>query len=249
MAGEDGLVLLRGQWVEVDRQKLREALDHWQKVEGRPRRRDFVHRRHAPAGGRPGPGRRRRRGRRAQWSFVHAGKWLGEVLADLRSPENLAQIQLGDELQGTLRPYQETGLNWLWFLSNLGLGACLADDMGLGKTIQVLALLAALKKRAGGKPRCWSCRLALGELEVGDGPLHPDAAGRVHPSVGNPERGTGPDRRQPRRGAEGTDLVLTTYGMLLRQPWLLEVAGGWWCSTRPRPSRIRRPGRPRPSSG
>ena len=33
MAADDGLVLLRGQWVEVDRQKLREALDHWKKVE------------------------------------------------------------------------------------------------------------------------------------------------------------------------------------------------------------------------
>jgi non-specific serine/threonine protein kinase len=33
MAAEDGLVLLRGQWVEVDREKLREALDHWKKLE------------------------------------------------------------------------------------------------------------------------------------------------------------------------------------------------------------------------
>ena len=33
MAAEDGLVLLRGQWVEVDREKLREAIDHWKKVE------------------------------------------------------------------------------------------------------------------------------------------------------------------------------------------------------------------------
>ena len=33
MAADEGLVLLRGQWVEVDRDKLTEALDHWKKVE------------------------------------------------------------------------------------------------------------------------------------------------------------------------------------------------------------------------
>ena len=33
LAGEEGLVLLRGQWVEVDRDKLTEALDHWKQVE------------------------------------------------------------------------------------------------------------------------------------------------------------------------------------------------------------------------
>jgi len=43
--------------------------------------------------------------------------------------------------RGTLRPYQQQGLGWLWFLRELGLGGCLADDMGLGKTVQVLALL------------------------------------------------------------------------------------------------------------
>ena len=27
--GEDGLVLLKGQWVEVDRDRLRQAVEHW----------------------------------------------------------------------------------------------------------------------------------------------------------------------------------------------------------------------------
>ena len=33
MAADDGLVLLRGQWVEVDREHLQEALEHWKQVE------------------------------------------------------------------------------------------------------------------------------------------------------------------------------------------------------------------------
>src|SRR5207248_8890254 len=51
---------------------------------------------------------------------------------------------------GTLRPYQERGLSWLWFLHRHGLGACLADDMGLGKTAQLLALMVA--ERENGAP-------------------------------------------------------------------------------------------------
>lgn len=48
------------------------------------------------------------------------------------------------KLQATLRPYQETGLNWLWFLYCHGLSGLLCDDMGLGKTHQAMALLAAI---------------------------------------------------------------------------------------------------------
>lgn len=43
---------------------------------------------------------------------------------------------------GELRPYQQTGLNWLYFLADQGFSGLLADDMGLGKTVQVLALLS-----------------------------------------------------------------------------------------------------------
>ena len=61
----------------------------------------------------------------------------------LRSPESLEQAAARRRAaRRRSARYQETGVNWLWFLSNLGSGACLADDMGLGKTIQVLASAA-----------------------------------------------------------------------------------------------------------
>lgn len=47
-------------------------------------------------------------------------------------------------LKATLRPYQEQGLNWLWFLYCHGLSGLLCDDMGLGKTHQAMALLAGV---------------------------------------------------------------------------------------------------------
>jgi superfamily II DNA or RNA helicase len=46
-------------------------------------------------------------------------------------------------LKSTLRPYQELGVQWLWFLYCHGLSGLLCDDMGLGKTHQAMALLAA----------------------------------------------------------------------------------------------------------
>lgn len=46
----------------------------------------------------------------------------------------------------TLRPYQQTGFQWLWqnFLAQTG--CCLSDEMGLGKTIQTIALLLHYKE-------------------------------------------------------------------------------------------------------
>src|SRR5690606_15541250 len=52
--------------------------------------------------------------------------------------DGLPEAPLPPSVPATLRPYQRTGVNWLQFLSNAGLGAVLADDMGLGKTLQTL---------------------------------------------------------------------------------------------------------------
>src|SRR5262249_23108230 len=78
------------------------------------------------------------------WTGLTAGPGLEAILHRLASPD-ARQIPSPPGLRAELRPYQHTGLGWLHFLAQLGLGACLADDMGLGKTVQVLALLLALK--------------------------------------------------------------------------------------------------------
>src|SRR5262249_40362897 len=78
-------------------------------------------------------------------SSVSAGEWFAGALEAARRPDNLARINTGEALHAALRPYQQTGLQWLHFLTTLGLGTCLAGDMGLGKTMQVLALLLVLR--------------------------------------------------------------------------------------------------------
>ena len=151
LKGSDGLQFLRGRWVEVDRDKLKQLLDRFRQIEtaaadgGLP----FADAMRLVAGvavdeeqwGDPSD---------PDWSTVSAGPWLAETLKGLRSPDGLARIEPGPALQATLRPYQQAGVRWLYLLHRLGLGACLADDMGLGKTIQVLSLLLILKQRIDG---------------------------------------------------------------------------------------------------
>ncbi|WP_075883034.1 DEAD/DEAH box helicase [Candidatus Protochlamydia sp. W-9] len=47
-------------------------------------------------------------------------------------------------LNSHLRPYQEIGVQWLWFLYHQQLAGLLCDDMGLGKTHQAMALIASV---------------------------------------------------------------------------------------------------------
>lgn len=75
-------------------------------------------------------------------------KELSSSLQQLR--ENIHNFQSIEEALpnssfiGTLRAYQQVGLNWLSFLHEYHLHGILADDMGLGKTVQILAFLSRL---------------------------------------------------------------------------------------------------------
>ena len=66
------------------------------------------------------------------------------MVQDLTHPEDY-QVALPENLNATLRPYQESGFRWLKMLSDYGFGGILADEMGLGKTIQVITFLLAEK--------------------------------------------------------------------------------------------------------
>ncbi len=55
--------------------------------------------------------------------------------------DGIRESELPEDFTGTLRHYQESGVNWLVCLRDAELGAVLADDMGLGKTVQALCAL------------------------------------------------------------------------------------------------------------
>ncbi|WP_372654798.1 DEAD/DEAH box helicase [Halobacteriovorax sp.] len=67
-----------------------------------------------------------------------------ELCERLSTLEQVPEYDLPEDLDATLRPYQKTGYNWLKFLHENKLGACLADDMGLGKTLQTIAFIQSI---------------------------------------------------------------------------------------------------------
>ena len=242
LAAQDGLVFVKGQWVEVDREKLTEVLAHWEKVatgaakDGLPFAAGMRLLAGAPADLNHGETQADNR----QWAFVQAGPWLGPLLDELRAPESHKTIDPGSALKAQLRPYQRAGVNWLWLLSQLGLGACLADDMGLGKTMQIIALLLVLKKRRCKTPSLlvlpasllanWKAELDrygpslrclfMHTSQMSKQEIEALASDDVHGHTNFAEAMDGGS--DDRAGLAGIDLVLTTYGMLLRQPWLHE---------------------------
>lgn len=63
-----------------------------------------------------------------------------EQLLDSRHTED---YRLPIHINGTLRRYQQKGVNWLAFLKRFKLHGVLCDDMGLGKTLQATAIVAS----------------------------------------------------------------------------------------------------------
>ena len=227
--GEDGLVLLKGQWVEVDRDKLRQAIEHWDTLQRQAEGGEisFVEGMRLLAGASADLRHEEQAEDERHWVRVAPGDAMREILAGLRQPGALDAVEVGAALQGTLRPYQREGVGWLRFLTRLGLGACLADDMGLGKTLQVLALLLC-ERRDGADGQGGPSLLVVPASLLGN---WRGEAARFAPSLklrflhpAETDRQTLSDIADaPEARLAGTDLVITTYAMLVRQGWLADV--------------------------
>jgi SNF2 family DNA or RNA helicase len=225
LAQSDGLAFIRGQWVEIDHDRLSRTLQRFQAIERRAAAEglSFGEAMRLLAGaGLSGDDAASQADR--DWSAAVAGPWLAETLAALRRPDGRMGVDPERLLQGALRPYQRAGVQWLHLLARLQLGACLADDMGLGKTIQVLALLLVLKSEAACKAEpsllvAPASLLANWASEIAR--FAPSLKAMVaHPSATSSEalKAAGP------ADAADVDLVITSYGYLARAPWLQERA-------------------------
>ena len=224
-----GLVALKGKWVEVDRDKLNEALAHWKKVERETQESglSFYEGMRLLAGV---PRRQNTEVSAEQdrdWIGLTAGAGLEETLHKLRTPHSLACAE-PPGLRAQLRHYQQTGVSWLRLVTGLGLGACLADDMGLGKTLQVIGLLLHRKStRTGHGPD-----LAGSSLLIVPASLLANWKGeldRFAPTLSfaivHPSESTNSKRQIEERHVQKRDLLITTYGMLSRTEWLRQ--GAW----------------------
>lgn len=153
--------------------------------------------------------------------------------AHLRSFTGIHARELPAGFQGELRPYQKAGYDWLHFLHEFQFGGCLADDMGLGKTVQVLAFLHSIYQNGDSSHQ---------PGEIGTDGSRPAASGRPAASLVvvprsllvNWQREAArftPDLRileyfeasRPKDVAafDQTDVIITTYGILLRDIELL----------------------------
>ena len=129
----EGLARLKGKWVEVDHERLKELLKEMENCRGDLTLLEALRMQTGVASKKGldiGP-------------VISNGAWLGSLLTRLRQPSSIREKELPRSVRATLRPYQQTGFNWLNYMNELGFGACLADDMGLGKTLQVLSFLCS----------------------------------------------------------------------------------------------------------
>jgi len=225
-AAGDGLVRLKGRWVEVDRAKLDAVLAHWKKAQRAAAGEgvSFLEGMRLLAGASLGDEAAAAQAEAAaSWSTVVAGDWLRNTLATLREPGAGGDSpDPQPELKAQLRPYQRRGVHWLWWLSRLGLGGCLADDMGLGKTVQVLGLFTLLKREGDPGPHLlvvpaslianWQAEAARFAPHLRLLVAHPSVVLAKELATWSADH------------LAGIDVVVTSYSTVTRLPWVAGVA-------------------------
>lgn len=132
VAAKEGLVQLRGEWMELRSEEVARLEEYWEAGDGLRNMTvaDLV---------------REQAG--SDSLEIDPASDFGKMLATLEGTGSLEMLEQPSGFVGTLRGYQVRGYSWLAYLERLGFGACLADDMGLGKTVQVIAAILQDKNR------------------------------------------------------------------------------------------------------
>lgn len=209
----EGLAFLKGKWVEVDPERLRETLAVYEQAQREAKRGNLT----------------MMEAMRMHFSAekvlnikensceveVSNGEWLEMVFAKLKRPETIKSVEGGTDFNAKLREYQQKGLGWLYTMKQLGLGACLADDMGLGKTIQVIALLNSIRMIREEKVLLIVPASLIGNWTSEITRFAPRLKYHViHPQESN----YATDIKDL-----GSGIYITTYGMAVRLTWLKET--------------------------
>ncbi|MFQ5744295.1 MAG: DEAD/DEAH box helicase [Acidobacteriota bacterium] len=225
LAASEGLVLIKGKWVEVDCEKLVEVLDQWRDVQKQSQAGgvSFGEAMRMLAGAQlNGSDADDAQDTRQQWSDVITGKWLSSKLDALRSPKLRAEIEANAGLKAELRPYQKLGVQWLMTLRGLALGGCLADDMGLGKTIQVLGVLSMSRRNK----EKGTDLLVVPASVVDNWRLEIERfAPALKVLIAHPSRVPSSElKKLPKERVEAHDAVITTYSTAMRSEWMKSYA-------------------------
>ena len=78
---------------------------------------------------------------------VKGAEELEKLAKQIANFSGISAVTIPNSFTGSLRDYQQQGVNWLQFLRQFHLSGILSDDMGLGKTVQALAHLAVEKQK------------------------------------------------------------------------------------------------------
>ena len=134
---------------------------------------------------------------------VRLSKEVRELVDKIRKG---ARTQVPSGIDATLRPYQQTGFEWMYANAQLGLGSVIADDMGLGKTLQVITLLEKYREAGGLEERKALVVVPTSLLSNWRREIE-----RFAPQL-RPYIYHGSNRSLPE--ADDYDVLLTTYGIL-----------------------------------
>ena len=131
---------------------------------------------------------------------------LEEKYERLKENHSIKDVPAPKHLKEVLRPYQESGFQWLNYLREVRWGGILVDDMGLGKTIQALSFLHHLKSEEGTLKALVVCPTTLmynWQNEIGK--FTPNISFYVHHGAG---------RSRDALASNAADVIITTYGTL-----------------------------------
>ena len=127
--GSNGLIKYKNKYVLVDKEESKKIFEQIAKANLKSlSRMELIHASMS--------------GQLDQYDFDYDSAFA-KVIQDFTKP---VDVTPPETLNGELRPYQMTGLKWLWTNVSKGFGVCMADDMGLGKTIQVISLILKMKE-------------------------------------------------------------------------------------------------------
>ncbi|URZ00286.1 DEAD/DEAH box helicase [Clostridium felsineum] len=145
----EGLTLIKGKWIEIDKNRLSQVLAAYEKASSLANKDGLTIAEAMRMELNPGEGI----GVNEAYVDLEVsnGTWLKKIRETMVNPESIREITPSKGFNATLRPYQHTGFSWLSYMQKLGFGACLADDMGLGKTVQIIAFLEKTRVEKGGK--------------------------------------------------------------------------------------------------
>ena len=127
--GSNGLIKYKNKYVLIDKEESKKIFEQIAKANFKSlSRMELIHASMS--------------GQLDQYDFDYDAAFA-KIIQDFTKP---VDVNPPETLKGELRPYQMTGLKWLWTNVSKGFGACMADDMGLGKTIQVISLILKMKE-------------------------------------------------------------------------------------------------------